>query len=51
VLGIVLLLLASLSTLQSRRERPLRYQVALIVLAPLGVVAGGLVRLRVMGLL
>jgi hypothetical protein len=51
VLGIVLLLLAGLSTLQSRGERPLKYQVALIVLAPLGVVAGGLVRLRVMGLL
>ena len=51
VLGIVLLLLAGLNTLQSREERPLKYQVALIVLAPLGVVAGGLVRLRVTGLL
>lgn len=51
VLGIVLLLLAAASTLQSRVTRPLKYQVALVALAPLGVVAGGLVRLRVMGLL
>ncbi|MGB9079189.1 MAG: hypothetical protein WCC26_20300 [Terracidiphilus sp.] len=49
VLGIVVLVLGGLSTLQSRDRQPVGYSVALIAIVPLGVVAGGLVRLRVLG--
>jgi hypothetical protein len=51
VLGIAVLAMAALSTLQSRGDRPLWYVVALLALMPLGVLAGGLVRLRLLGIL
>jgi ethanolamine transporter EutH len=51
VLGIVVLVLASLSALQERGEQPATYLLASIAIAPLGVLAGGLVRLRVEGVL
>lgn len=49
VLGIVVLVLGGLSALQSRGKQPVGYSLALVAIAPLGVVAGGLVRLRVLG--
>ena len=51
VLGIVVLALAALSVLQEKGKQPIAYQLALVALAPLGVLAGGLVRLRVLGIL
>ena len=51
VLGVVVLLLTGLGALQGRGKRPLKYQSALVAIGPAGVVAGGLVRLRVMGIL
>jgi hypothetical protein len=50
-LGMVVLALAALSALQSRGEQPVWHALALVALTPLGVLAGGLVRLRVMGIL
>lgn len=50
-LGMVVLALAALSALQSRGQQPIPYQLALLALSPLGVLAGGLVRLRVLGIL
>ena len=50
-LGMVVLALAALSALQSRGKQPVWYQLALVAITPLGVLAGGLVRLRVMGIL
>lgn len=50
-LGIVVLLLSALSTMLSKIEQPTWYQLALVAIMPLGVLAGGLVRLRVLGIL
>jgi hypothetical protein len=50
-LGVVVLALGAISALQARGRQPAWYQLVLLILAPLGVVAGGLVRLRVMGAL
>jgi hypothetical protein len=41
-LGMVVLALAALSALQSRGRLPIWYQLALVAIAPLGVLAGGL---------
>ena len=51
VLGIIVLALSALSALQSRGKQPIWYQLALVAISPLGVLAGGLVRLRVLGIL
>ena len=51
VLGIVVLAMAALSALQSRGKQPIWYALALLAIMPLGVLAGGLVRLRVLGIL
>ena len=51
VLGIVLLAVSALSTMQARGTQPVVYALALVAIAPLGVLAGGLVRLRVLGIL
>jgi hypothetical protein len=51
VLAIIVLLLGALSAVQSRGKQPIAYQLALVALSPLGVLAGALVRLRVLGLL
>jgi hypothetical protein len=45
------LLLAALSALQAKGKQPIWYQLALVAIAPLGVLAGGLLRLRVLGIL
>jgi len=50
-LAIIVLVLAAISALQGRRQQPVWYQMMLAVIAPLGVIAGGLVRLRVVGVL
>jgi hypothetical protein len=50
-LGIIVLALAALSALQTKGKQPVWYQLTLVALTPLGVLAGGLVRLRVMGIL
>ncbi len=50
-LGIVVLALAALSALQSKGKQPIWYALALVAMMPLGVLAGGLVRLRVLGIL
>ncbi len=50
-LGVAVLALAALSALQAKGTRPISYQLALVALTPLGVLAGGLVRLRVLGIL
>ncbi len=53
VLGLALIVLAlgALSALQSRGQQPVWYQLAQVALSPVGVFAGGLVRLRVLGIL
>ena len=50
-LGIIVLALAALSALQSKGKQPIWYQLTLLALTPIGVLAGGLVRLRVLGIL
>lgn len=51
MLGIVVVVVAGLSALQQRGKRPIVYLLASIAIAPLGVLAGGLVQLRVSGVL
>ena len=50
-LGIVVLALAALSALQLRGKQPIWYALTLVAISPIGVLAGGLVRLRVVGIL
>jgi hypothetical protein len=50
-LGMVVLALAALSALEARGKQPIWYALALVAITPLGVLAGGLVRLRVVGVL
>jgi hypothetical protein len=50
-LGLIVLALAALSAVQSRGKQSIWYQLTLVALTPLGVLAGGLVRLRVLGIL
>lgn len=50
-LGIVVLAMAALSAMQSRGKQPVWYALTLLATMPLGVLAGGLLRLRVLGIL
>ena len=50
-LALVVLALGALSALQQRGKLPIGYSLALLALAPIGVLAGGLVRLRAIGVL
>ena len=50
-LAITVLLLAALSALEQRGKQPVGYMLALVAMTPLGVLAGGIVRLRVLGVL
>ena len=50
-LAMAVLLLAALSALQQRGKLPVWYLLALVTITPVGVFAGGLVRLRVLGVL
>jgi uncharacterized membrane-anchored protein len=51
ILGIVFLVLAAVSVLQERGKQPVWFLLAQVVLPPLGALAGGLLWLRVTGLL
>jgi NADH:ubiquinone oxidoreductase subunit 6 (subunit J) len=51
VLGLVVLMLSALNALQSRGKHPIWFQLALVAISPIGVLAGGLARLRVLGIL
>jgi len=50
-LAITVLLLAALSALQQRGQQPVWYMLTLVALTPVGALAGGLVRLRVVDVL
>ncbi len=50
-LAIVMLVLGAIGTLQSRQQYPLWYKLLLLVFTPIGVVAGGLVRMAYLGIL
>lgn len=50
-LAIAVLALGALSALQARGRQPAWYQIALLVITSLGVMAGGLLRLQLAGLL
>ena len=50
-LGIAVLALGALSALQAKGKQPIWYQLAQVAISPLGVLAGGLLRLRVLGIL
>ena len=50
-LSIIVLALSALTALQSRGKLPVWYLLVLLVVSPVGVVAGGLIRLRVIGIL
>jgi hypothetical protein len=50
-LALVLLALSALSVLQSRGKQSIWFALALVAISPIGVLAGGLVRLRVLGIL
>jgi hypothetical protein len=50
-LAITVLLLAALSALQQRGQQPVWYMLSLVAVTPIGVLAGGLIRLRVLGIL
>lgn len=50
-LAIIVLAMAALSAMQQRGKQPIWYLLAMIALSPLGVFAGGIIRLRVLGVL
>jgi hypothetical protein len=50
-LGVILLALSGLSALQKRGKQPVWFLLAQIAIAPAGVLAGGLLRLRISGVL
>jgi peptidoglycan/LPS O-acetylase OafA/YrhL len=50
-LALIVLLLAALSAMQSRGKQPIWYQLTLVAIVPLGVFAGGVLRLRIVGIL
>jgi hypothetical protein len=50
-LAIAVLAIAAMSALQSKGQQPVWFALLLVGLTPIGVLAGGLVRLRVLGIL
>lgn len=50
-LAIIVLAMAALSAMQQRSKQPIWYLLAMIALTPLGVLAGGIIHLRVLGIL
>ena len=48
-LAIVVVGMSAIGALEGRGRQPLRFRIYLLALAPLGVVLGGLMRLRVIG--
>jgi hypothetical protein len=51
VLGIVVLVLSAAAAMLSKGQYPTLYQLALVAIMPLGVLAGAMLRLRVLGIL
>ena len=51
VLALVVLLLSAMSVIQQRGQQPIAYQLILVVLSPIGVLLGGMFRLRLTGVL
>jgi hypothetical protein len=50
-LALIVLLMAALSAMQSRGKQPIWYQLVLVAMTPMGVLAGGILRLRTLGIL
>jgi hypothetical protein len=50
-LALVVLAVAALSALQLRGKQPVWYQLTMVAISPIGVLAGGLLRLRILGIL
>ena len=50
-LAVAVLVLSALSALQMRGKQPIAYQLALVAISPMGIMAGGLVRLRLLGMI
>ena len=50
-LALTVLLMAALSAMQQRGQQPVWYQLLLVATTPVGVVAGALLRLRLIGIL
>jgi hypothetical protein len=50
-LALVVLLLSALSAIQQRGQQPIAYQLTLVVLSPIGVLLGGMLRLKLTGVL
>jgi hypothetical protein len=50
-LALIVLLMAALSVMQSRGKQPIWYQLVLVGLTPMGVLAGGILRLKLLGIL
>lgn len=50
-LALVVLAMSALSAMQSRGKQPIWYALTMVAIMPLGVLAGGLLRLRVLGIL
>jgi hypothetical protein len=50
-LGVIFLVFSAMSAMQERGKQPIWFLLALVALTPLGALAGGLVRLRVLGVL
>ena len=51
VLAVIVLVMAALNALLTRGKHTLAYQLALLALSPLGILVGGLLRLRILGVL
>jgi len=51
VLALVVLLLSAMSVIQQRGQQPIAYQLTLVVLSPIGVLLGGMLRLKLTGVL
>ena len=51
VLAVVVLLISALNAVLARGKQTIAYQIALVILSPIGIIAGGLARLRVLGIL
>ncbi|HEY3706719.1 MAG TPA: hypothetical protein VGL22_16770 [Terracidiphilus sp.] len=50
VLAVIVLVMSALSALECRGRQPIRYQIFLAVLGPIGVVFGGILRLKLVSL-
>lgn len=51
VLALVILLMSALGSMQERGKRPVWFLLAQVALAPMGVMAGGLLQLKMAGIL